>query len=110
MLHSDRTLLPMTGYSGGVGLLSWETGRMREVRRDVIAVAGAKAPVWVGGRLYDVAAGWRSVPLDGASGSSRFSGYGSQFDAATVSPRGDIVALLASTGDGAQVNLPGPAN
>lgn len=71
---------------------------MREIHRDVFAVAGAKALVWGEDRLYDVAAGWRSVPLDGTSGSSRFSGYGSQFDAATVSPRGDVVALLASTG------------
>lgn len=64
----------------------------------MIAVAGAKTLVWVGGTLSDVSAGWRSFPLDGSSGSSKFSGYGDQFDAATVSPRGDVVALTASTG------------
>ncbi len=64
----------------------------------MIAAAGAKALVWVQDTLYDVAAGWRSFPLDGASGSSRFSGYGGHFDAAAVSPLGDVVALIASSG------------
>lgn len=54
--------------------------------------------MWIRGELYDVAAGWRSIPLDGASGSRRFIAYGNQFDAAVVSPRGDVVALMASTG------------
>src|SRR5579885_2435568 len=71
---------------------------MREVRRDVIAAAKAKALVWLGDTLYDVAAGWRSFPLDGSQGSSRFGGYGDQFDAATTSPGWDTVALIASTG------------
>lgn len=95
---ADTLSCLMSGYSGDLGLLDWETGLVREIHRDVIAVADAKALVWVGGRLYDVAAGWRPVPLDGSSGSSRFSGYGDQFDAATVSPRGDVVALMGSTG------------
>jgi hypothetical protein len=71
---------------------------VHEVRRDVITVKGAKALVWVEGRLYDVAAGWRPIPTDGSSGSSRFGTYGDQFDDAAVSPRGDVVALMASTG------------
>lgn len=57
------------------------TGRPGWVRTST----DAKALVWVKGRLYDVAAGWRSVPVDGSSGSSRFSGYGDPFDAATWS-------------------------
>ncbi|CAM4301982.1 hypothetical protein NONI108955_19785 [Nocardia ninae] len=65
----------------------------------MVAVEGAKALVWTDEGLYDVAAGWRSIPLDGSSSSSRFSGYGAEFDAATASPRGDVVALVASTGD-----------
>ncbi|MEV6606056.1 hypothetical protein [Kutzneria sp. NPDC051319] len=71
---------------------------MREVHRDVIAVAGAKTLAWIDGTLYDVAAGWRSFPLDGSAGKARFSGYGEQFDAVTVSPGDDVVALVASTG------------
>ncbi|WP_410664987.1 hypothetical protein [Amycolatopsis sp. lyj-84] len=53
---------------------------------------------WVGGTLYDVAAGWRTIPVDGSSGSRRSGDYGQRFDAVKVSPRGDVVALLASTG------------
>jgi len=87
-------------------LLVWETVVVREVHRDVVAVADAKALVWIEGRLYDVAAGCRSVPVDGSSGSSRFSRYGNQFDAATVSPRGDVVALMASTGTKALLMAP----
>lgn len=71
---------------------------VREVRRDVIAAVGAKTLVWTGGQLYDVAAGWRSFPLDGSVGAARSSGYGDEFDAVTVSPRGDVIALVASTG------------
>lgn len=71
---------------------------VREVGREVIPAAGARTLVWLGGTLYDVAAGWRTFPLDGSPGSSRFSGYGKRFDAATVSPRGDMVALIASNG------------
>ncbi|MGW4248017.1 hypothetical protein [Nocardia sp. NPDC004722] len=71
---------------------------MREVHRDVIPVRGAKSLVWIGGTLYDTAAGWRSIPLDGSPGSSRFGPYGDQFDAVVVSPRREMVALLASTG------------
>ncbi|QBS43556.1 hypothetical protein [Nocardia sp. CS682] len=65
----------------------------------MVAVEGAKALIWTDEGLYDVAAGWRSIPLDGSSSSSRFSGYGAEFDATTVSPLGDVVALVASTGD-----------
>jgi hypothetical protein len=75
-------------------ITSSRLGVVREVRRDVIAVAGAKALVWVGGRLYDAATGWRSFPLDGSPGSSRFSGYGNQFEVATVSPDGDVVTVV----------------
>jgi hypothetical protein len=75
-----------------------KTGLVREIKRDVIAAAGARALVWIEGTLYDVAAGWRSFPLDGSPGSSKFSGYGGRFDAAAVSPRGDVVALIASSG------------
>lgn len=64
----------------------------------MIDAAKARALVWLEGTLYDVAAGWRSFPLDGSPGSSRFSGYGKQFDAAVVSPRGDVVALIATNG------------
>ncbi|WP_146173827.1 hypothetical protein [Saccharothrix carnea] len=70
---------------------------MREIHREQV-VTEAEALVWVGGRLFDVAAGWRSVPLDGAPSSQRFGSYGPQFDAATTSPLGDVVALMASTG------------
>ncbi|KAA2262720.1 hypothetical protein F0L68_12575 [Solihabitans fulvus] len=71
---------------------------MRESRRDQVTAAGARTLAWVGGTLYDVAAGWRSIPLDGSTGTTRFMGYGKQFDAVTVSPRGDFVALTSSTG------------
>ncbi|WP_069164845.1 hypothetical protein [Nocardia altamirensis] len=71
---------------------------MKEVHRDVLAVEGAKTLLWVGGRLFDIAKGWQSIPLDGSEGSSIFTGYGDQFDAAVVAPQGDVVALLASTG------------
>lgn len=64
----------------------------------MIAAAGARALVWIEETLYDVAAGWQSFPLDGSPGSPKFAGYGDQFDAATVSPRGDVVALVASNG------------
>jgi hypothetical protein len=49
---------------------------VREIRREQVAVPGAKALAWVGGQLYDVVAGWRSIPVDGSAGSRRFSGYG----------------------------------
>jgi hypothetical protein len=71
---------------------------VREVRRDQVVVSGARTLVWLGDDLYDVGAGWRSIPFDGSSGTARFSGYGDTFDAAVVSPNRDVVALLASTG------------
>ncbi|GAB2515466.1 hypothetical protein [Nocardia heshunensis] len=71
---------------------------MREVRREVIRLEGVKSLVWIGGRLFDIAAGWRSIPSDGAPGSTLYTRYGSQFDAAAISPRGDVVALTATTG------------
>lgn len=70
---------------------------MREVERVEIA-AGARSLAWVAGDLYNIAAGWRRFPLDGSKPESRYSGYGSGFDAATVSPRADVVALVCSTG------------
>ncbi|MFC9893607.1 hypothetical protein ACFVMC_07930 [Nocardia sp. NPDC127579] len=71
---------------------------MRELHRDVVDHAGARALVWSGSRLYDAASGWRSIPLEGSPGSSRFDDYGAQFDTATASPLGDVIALVASTG------------
>ncbi|MEV0678862.1 hypothetical protein AB0I60_20325 [Actinosynnema sp. NPDC050436] len=73
-------------------------GRMQEIHRDVIAVAGAKALVWVQGRLYDVANGWQPVPPHGRTAQVKRGRYGPQFDAAVPSPGGDVVALVASTG------------
>ena len=60
--------------------------------------AKARALAWVGGDLYDVAAGWRRFALDGSEPVRRYGGYGAGFDAVTVSPGGDMVALLCSTG------------
>jgi hypothetical protein len=65
----------------------------------VIEVAGATTLVWIQDQLYDVAAGWHSIPLDGSAGSRRHSRFsGGQFDAVTVSPSGDVVAMVTSTG------------
>lgn len=72
----------------------------------MIAAKGVKTLVWVDGQLYDVAGGWRSIPLDGSPGSMKFGGYGGQFDAVTVSPKGDVVALMASTGTKALLLTP----
>jgi hypothetical protein len=72
---------------------------MREFAdRIELAAAGARALAWVGGELYDVAAGWMRFPLDGSSPERRYAGYGPRFDAAVVAPKGDLVALLESTG------------
>jgi hypothetical protein len=60
--------------------------------------AKARALAWVGGELYDVAAGWLRFPLDGSRPVPRYSGYGAAFDAVTVSPGGDVAALVSSTG------------
>lgn len=65
----------------------------------MIAVPDTTTLVRIEDRRYDVAAGWLSIPLDGSPGSSRFSRYGGgEFDAVTVSPNGDVVALTTSTG------------
>lgn len=73
---------------------------------NVIPHKGAKALVWLDGTLYDVAAGWRSIPLDGSPGSAKFGEYGPQFDAAVAAPKGDVVALVASTGTKALLLAP----
>lgn len=90
--------MPTSGYFVAWTCQVGKTGVVHEIKRDVIAAEGARSLVWLGGTLYDVAAGWRTFPLDGSPGLSRVSGYGKQFDAATVSPRGDVVALIASNG------------
>ena len=71
---------------------------MQEIHRIQIPAAGAKALVWVGDALIDASAGRRSIPTDGSAGSNRRGVYGPQFDAATISPRGDLVALTATAG------------
>ncbi|MFD0207149.1 MULTISPECIES: hypothetical protein [Saccharothrix] len=78
---------------------------MREIHREQVVVE-ARALVWIGGRLFDVAAGRRSVSFDGSPPSQRFGPYGAQFDAATISPRGDVIALMASTGTKALLFTP----
>jgi hypothetical protein len=70
---------------------------MRETGRTEIAVR-ARTLAWVGGELYDVAAGWRRFALDGSESVRRYSGYSDGFDAVTVSPAGDVIALLCGTG------------
>ncbi|MEV4319753.1 hypothetical protein [Actinocrispum sp. NPDC049592] len=52
--------------------------------------------VWQGGELYDVSVGWYRI--DDGEHSRRSAGYGSRFDAVTVSPRGDVVALTDTLG------------
>jgi hypothetical protein len=69
-----------------------ETGRVE------LPAAGARALAWVGGQLFDVAAGWTHHPLDGSAATRRYSGYGPGLDAASVAPNGDVVALVQSTG------------
>ncbi len=63
-----------------------------------LAATGARALAWAGGELYDVAAGWMRFPLDGSPPERRHTGYGPSFDAAVVAPKGDLVALVESTG------------
>ena len=60
--------------------------------------ADARSLAWVGDGLYDVAAGWRRFPLDGSAPKARYSAYGPGFDAAVMSPAGDLVALLHTAG------------
>jgi hypothetical protein len=43
---------------------------------------GARALAWVGGELYDAAAGWTHYPLDGSHPRRRHAGYGPGFDTA----------------------------
>jgi hypothetical protein len=74
-----------------------DTRRVQEAGRLEIAAAG-RALAWVGGDLYDIAEGWRRFALDGSKPESRFSGYGSNFDAVVVSPGRDVAALVQSTG------------
>jgi hypothetical protein len=69
-----------------------------ESRQVELEVIGARSLVWIGGELFDVAAGWRHLPLDGSAPSSRCNGYGASFDAAVTSPSEDVVALVASVG------------
>lgn len=64
--------------------------------QDVFDVAGAKTLVWQEGALYDVSVGWYRIH-DGEP-ERRSAGYGSRFDAVTVSPLGDVVALMDSAG------------
>ena len=71
---------------------------MRESQRIELPARDARALAWVGGHLFDIAAGWTEYPLDGAMPTSRYSGYGPGFDAASVAPKGDVVALVQSTG------------
>ena len=71
---------------------------VRETERIELPAGGARALAWVGGQLFDVAAGWTHYPLDGSATTSRYSGYGPGFDAAAVAPKGDVVALVQSTG------------
>lgn len=59
--------------------------------------ADAKTLVWYQGELYDVRAGWRPYPPDGQARPRR-EPYGDRYDAAVISPLGDIVALTESTG------------
>lgn len=55
--------------------------------------------VWAERDLYDVSAGWLSIP----AGTRRCDAYGERFDAAVASPRGDVVALADTTGTTALV-------
>jgi hypothetical protein len=71
---------------------------VREFRRVDLPVQGARALAWLGGDLYDVADGWRRLPLDGSTSESRYSRYGPQFDAVVVALDEGLVALVASVG------------
>lgn len=64
---------------------------MHEIRRESKAVAGTRTLVWLEGKLYDIAAGWRPI-----GGTATFSEYSKHFDAAVAAPNGDLVALMAS--------------
>jgi hypothetical protein len=71
---------------------------VREVGRVELAAPGARALVWVGSELFDVAAGWTHHRLDGSTPRRRYAGYGPGFDTALTAPTGDVVALLTGTG------------
>lgn len=71
---------------------------VRDAGRVEIPQVGARSLVWVAGELFDVAAGWRRFPLDGSVPVSRYASYGTGFDAAAVSPGGDVIALVSSSG------------
>lgn len=60
---------------------------MREIGREVTAVTGAKALVWIDGTLHHL-----------SPDSTLFGEYSEVFDAVTISPRGDLVALMVDTG------------
>ncbi|MFS8104600.1 hypothetical protein LFM09_46610 [Lentzea alba] len=60
--------------------------------------SGAKALIWADGQLIDASAGWTTIPLDGSAGTVRRTPYSAQFDAATISPLGDVAVLTATTG------------
>jgi hypothetical protein len=70
---------------------------VREIGRIEIDAA-ARSLVWVDDGLYDVAAGWRRLPLDGSAPKARYSAYGAGFDAAVTSPERDLVALVQTAG------------
>jgi hypothetical protein len=76
----------------------WHTARVREIGRVELPASGARALVWVGGELYDVAAGWTHHSMDGSPPRRRYGVYGPGFDSALVAPAGDVVALLCGTG------------
>jgi hypothetical protein len=69
-----------------------ETDRVDLEREPVLSLA------WVGDSLVDVASGWQVLPLDGTVREPRRSGFGLGLNSITVAPRGDVVALVESTG------------
>lgn len=59
----------------------------------------AKALVWLGGRLYDVAAGWKRVSHGGSRpDGQRYSSLQAEFDEAARAPDESLVALISSVG------------
>jgi hypothetical protein len=70
---------------------------VRQVGRVEIDAA-ARSLACFGNGLYGVAADCRRFPLDGSAPKARYSGYGPGFDAAVVSPAGNLVALVQTAG------------
>ncbi|WP_144024020.1 hypothetical protein [Amycolatopsis keratiniphila] len=60
---------------------------MREIRREVTAVAGTKALVWIGETLHHV-----------SPDSTLFGEYCETFDTVAISPRRDLIALMTDIG------------